>query len=164
MLTLMVSPAGTEPTRTRTENKAALRIVWATLRAEGTFNIKSHFTQTVLPCLVCPQTPQQLASVISDGCGGIESACSCFPSLQQGSCCWISSPPSKLKHCRGSLWPWEMNMGGLALLWRSPMEATSPLIPGETMHHRLLRWNSNTGVNQTPPVWWQRLEYHADFI
>lgn len=48
MLTLMVIPAGTEPTRTRRENKAALQIFWVTLRAEATFNIKSHIRQTSL--------------------------------------------------------------------------------------------------------------------
>lgn len=79
-------------------------------------------------------------------CSGIESVCSFFfsaPPVQQGSCYCIFSPPSKLKHCRGSSWPWEINMGGLALLWGSPIEATSPPNPQLKGIPRLLRRNSN---------------------
>jgi len=49
--------------------------------------------------------------------------------IQQGFCYCILSPPSKLKHCKHPSSPWEITMGGLALLWGSPIEAMCPSNP-----------------------------------
>lgn len=58
----------------------------------------------------------------------VKTVCS-FPSYSRVPVIVFSVPPSKLKHCRGSSWPWEINMGGLALLWGSPIGAMSPPNP-----------------------------------
>lgn len=85
------------------------------------------------------------------------------PPVQQGSCCWIFSPPSKLKHCRGSSWPWEINMGGLALLWGSPIEATSPPNPQLKGIPLPLRWKRNSTVNQAFTWGYPTLSRHTTF-
>lgn len=82
--------------------------------------------------------------------------------MQQGSCCWIFSPPSKLKHCRGSSWPWEINMGGLALLRGSPIEATSPPNPQLKGIPPLLR--RETGTRAVNRGAWTRISWYQDIF